>query len=70
MGLLSRLEVGDSLTEETTLAGYPALQSNLNPPTTRRPEFMKDWVLEAKLYTGVGTSAGDIRYFVRVERRQ
>lgn len=66
---LSKLDVGEVRWIETTLEHYAHRQRELNAARSRRPEFMREWVLTTHLYTAVSASrAGDIRFLIRLER--
>lgn len=66
---LSRLNVGGYLYEETTVENYPVVQRQYTY-WRRFPMSMRSMRAETRVYTAVGTTAGDIRYLVRVERTQ
>lgn len=68
MSKLAALEVGDYFYVECALEDYANMQHNLVPIKARRPKEMQDFGLTTRLYTAVGSRAGDVRYLVKVER--
>ncbi len=65
---LRGMNVGDRIYVETTLADYATAMRGFGSVRSRRPEWMRDWEIETCLFTAVGSSAGDIRYLICVER--
>lgn len=71
MAWLSTFEVGVRAYIETDLKDMASRMRAANPPVSRRPEHMKEWVFETRFFTAVPSQAtGDIRYLICVERRK
>jgi protein gp37 len=65
---LADLEVGERVYIETSLENYKVIQSRA-ALASRRPACMKGMSFTSSLFTAVGSSAGDVRYLVCVERK-
>lgn len=65
---LMALEIGESFCRETELSAWSNDMSVLNTPRSRRPAAMREREFVAKLYTCVGSKAGDIIYIIKIER--
>ena len=65
---LLQMEVGDGQWIETTFADHVQDMKNAIVPRTRRRGELRDREFKTKLYTAVGTAAGDVRYLIRLER--
>lgn len=71
MDTLSCMKPGDILYVKTAgPSTYHQTMRQYNPPRTRRPHWMKDWVFNTKLFTAVpaGKIEEGVRYLVAVER--
>ena len=66
--LASMLEVSHREYIETTLDKYAHVMRTVNTPKSRRPKEMEGMEFTTTLLTAVGSTAGDIRYLVCVER--
>jgi hypothetical protein len=62
------LEVGHRDYIETDLESYAHFMRTVNTPKSRRPEELAGKEFTTKLFTAVGSNAGDIRYLVCIER--
>ena len=65
---LARLQPGERMYRETTLERYANDMRAMSVPRTRRPPELAGREFEARLFTAVGTRAGDVRYLICVER--
>jgi hypothetical protein len=60
--------VGERRYTETSLSHYASDMRVLNTPLSRRPPELTGRVFRASLFTAVGSSAGDVRYLICLER--
>lgn len=66
---LSSFDVGERRYTETTLATYERDMRQLNMPSTRRPDILKDRVFQCRLFTSIAAAdVSDIRYIIATER--
>lgn len=66
---VAAMQVGDAFWIETTADKYGHVQREWNPAATRRPECMKDFVIECSVWRAVPAHVTtDTRILVRVER--
>lgn len=67
--VLSGLQVGTRMYVETTYADAANTMRLLNPPKSRRPAPLRDWVFRTELLTAVcAGNASDVRHLVCVTR--
>lgn len=67
---LTAMAVGDVHWIETTLGNWDHDMRVALVPRTRRKGVPEGAEFTTRLYTAVGTAAGDIRYLIRLERTQ